>query len=63
MGALFAPLGLMAVFFGRRKNGSKWNALLVILMFAIVVGMMLTACDPNNDNSMEDIQDKHQIAK
>ena len=48
MGALFAPLGLMALVYGRRKKGSKWAVLLVILSFAVVTGMTLSAC--GNDN-------------
>jgi len=48
MGALFAPpgLGLMALVYGRRKKGSKWAVLLVILSFAVVTGMTLSACGP-----------------
>jgi len=48
MGALFAPLGLMALVYGRRKKGSKWAVLLVILSFAVVTGLTLSGC--GNDN-------------
>jgi hypothetical protein len=50
MGALFAPLGLMALVYGNKKKGGKWNALLVILIFAVVVGMTLTACGDGSGN-------------
>jgi len=45
MGALFAPLGLMALVYGHKKKGSKWAVLLVILSFAVVTGMTLSGCD------------------
>jgi RHS repeat-associated protein len=44
MGMLFAPLGLMALVYGRKKKGSKWAVLLVILSFAVVTGMTLSGC-------------------
>jgi RHS repeat-associated protein len=44
MGMLFAPLGLMALVYGHKKKGSKWAVLLVILSFAVVTGMTLSAC-------------------
>jgi RHS repeat-associated protein len=48
MGALFAPLGLMALVYGNKKKGSKWAVLLVVLSFAIVTGMTLSGCGNNN---------------
>ena len=45
MGALFAPLGLVALVYGRRRKGSKGAILLVILSFAVVTGMTLSGCD------------------
>jgi len=51
MGALFAPLGLMALVYGRKKKGSKWGMFLVILMFAVVIGMTLSGCNNDSGNS------------
>jgi len=50
MGALFAPLGLMALVYGHKKKGSKWAVLLVILSFAVVTGMTLSACGPEGND-------------
>jgi hypothetical protein len=43
MGALFAPLGVVALVYSKRK-GSKGAILLVILSFAVVTGLKLSAC-------------------
>jgi hypothetical protein len=45
MGALFAPLGLVALVYGHKRKGSKGVILLVILSFAVVTGMTLSGCD------------------
>jgi peptidoglycan/xylan/chitin deacetylase (PgdA/CDA1 family) len=46
IGSLFAPLGLLALFFRRKKRkGSKWSALLVALLVLGVVGMSLAGCE------------------
>jgi RHS repeat-associated protein len=45
MGALFAPLGVVALVYGRRRKGSKGAILLVILSFAVVTGLTLSGCD------------------
>jgi RHS repeat-associated protein len=45
MGAMFAPLGLLAVIYGRKKKGGTWGVLLVIIAFAMVSGMALSACN------------------
>jgi 3D (Asp-Asp-Asp) domain-containing protein len=50
MGALFAPLGLTALVYGSKKKGSKWAILLVILSFAVVTGMTLSACGPGGSD-------------
>jgi YD repeat-containing protein len=42
--ALMGPLGLIAIFFGRKKKGNKWAVLLVILSFALITGVTLTGC-------------------
>jgi RHS repeat-associated protein len=49
MGALFAPLGLVALVYSNRKKGSKWVILLVILSFAVVTGMTLSGCGLGDD--------------
>ena len=43
-GALFAPLGLLALFYGRRRKHGKWDTLLVLLVLASAVGIGLAAC-------------------
>jgi hypothetical protein len=46
IGSLFAPLGLLALFFRRKKRkSSKWSALLVALLVLGVVGMSLAGCE------------------
>jgi hypothetical protein len=45
MGMLFAPLGLLAIFLGRRKKVSKWGAWLALLLVVGSVGMSLSACN------------------
>lgn len=45
---LFAPLGLLALFFSRRRKHGKWDSLLAILVLASAVGIGLAACGPSN---------------
>jgi hypothetical protein len=42
---LFAPLGLLALAYGRKKKRSKGAILLVILSFVVVTGMTLSGCN------------------
>jgi RHS repeat-associated protein len=46
LGALIGPLGLVVLFFGRRKKGSKASMLLVLLLVGVTVGMTLASCAP-----------------
>ena len=43
-GALFAPLGLLALMFSRRKKNSRWDALVLIMVLSLMVGISLSAC-------------------
>jgi len=45
IGAIVGPLGVVALFFGRRKKGSKWGTFLVLLLVVGSVGMTLSACN------------------
>ena len=54
-GAIIGPLGVLAFFFGRRKKGSKWAMLFVLLFVVGSVSMTLAGCgggqpvvDPQN---------------
>jgi RHS repeat-associated protein len=47
MGALFAPLGVVALVYGGKRKGGRWAVLLVILSFVVVTGLTLSACGPN----------------
>ena len=42
--ALFAPLGLLALIFSRRKKNSRWDALILIMVLSLIVGISLSAC-------------------
>ncbi|MBI5962298.1 MAG: hypothetical protein HY863_02385 [Chloroflexi bacterium] len=53
MGALFAPLGILAMFYSRRKKGSKWGMWIALLLVVGIVGMGLTACKINNTTGQE----------
>lgn len=44
--ALVSPLILLALLYGRRKNRTKWDTLLIILVLAGAVGVSLTAYTP-----------------
>jgi RHS repeat-associated protein len=44
MGMLFAPLGLLAIFYSRRKKVSKWGMWIALLWFVGSVGITLSAC-------------------
>jgi RHS repeat-associated protein len=46
MGALVAPLGLLAMFYSRKKNGSKWGMWIALMLVIGSVGMGLAACNP-----------------
>ncbi len=41
-GALLLPLGLLSMVYARRKKGSKWGVLIVILVFVTIGGMSLS---------------------
>ena len=47
-GAIIGPLGVMALFFTRRKKGSKWGTLFVLLLVIGSVSMTLAACKVDN---------------
>jgi len=44
IGAIVGPLGLIALFSGRKKKGSKAGTFLVLLLVLVTVGMTLSAC-------------------
>ena len=46
-GAIIGPLGVAALFFVKRKKGSKSGTLLVLLLVGISVSMTLAACGPS----------------
>jgi hypothetical protein len=46
MGSLFAPLGLLAMFYSRKKKGGKWGMWIALLLVVMSVGMVLSACGP-----------------
>jgi hypothetical protein len=43
-GAIIGPLGVLALFLGRKKKKSKYDILLFVLAFAVVTGVALSAC-------------------
>jgi hypothetical protein len=43
-GALFLPLGLLAMYHVRRKKGSKWGMWMAFLLVAVSVGMGVSSC-------------------
>jgi hypothetical protein len=43
-GAIIGPLGMLALFLGKRKKKSKYDILLFVLAFAVVTGVALSAC-------------------
>jgi RHS repeat-associated protein len=45
-GAILGPLGIAALFFAKRKKGSKSGTLLVLLLVVMTVSMTLSACGP-----------------
>ena len=47
-GALFAPLALVGLIYGRKKKKSKFDYLVIVLFVAVGVGMGLSACVPSN---------------
>jgi RHS repeat-associated protein len=53
-GAIIGPLGLLAVFLGRRKKKSKYDILLFVLAFAVVTGVALSACGGGGGNDPGD---------
>jgi hypothetical protein len=46
-GAIIGPLGVAALFFVKRKRGSKWGTLFVILLVVGSIGMTIAACGPS----------------
>jgi CSLREA domain-containing protein/RHS repeat-associated protein len=46
--AFMAPLVLLSLIYGRRKKGSKWLNLLVVVSCALMLGVYLSACGPGN---------------
>jgi hypothetical protein len=53
MGALFAPLGVVALVYSRRRKGSNGAILLVILSFAVVTGVTLSGCGTRPSTSTQ----------
>ena len=43
-GAIIGPLGVAALFFAKKKKGSKWDTLLLFSLVVVIVGMTLAAC-------------------
>ena len=46
IGAVVGPLGLIALFSGRKKKGGKGGMFLVLLLVAVTVSMTVIACSP-----------------
>lgn len=47
-GALFAPLVLVGLIYGKKKKKSKFDYFVIVLFVAVGVGMGLSACAPAN---------------
>jgi RHS repeat-associated protein len=45
-GAMIAPLLLLALAYGRKKNRGKWDNLIILLVLCGTIGMSLSACNP-----------------
>jgi len=45
-GALFAPLALVGLFYGRKRKKSKFDYFVIVMFVAVGVGMGLSACGP-----------------
>jgi RHS repeat-associated protein len=46
-GALFAPLALLVLLYGRKKTRSRWDNLVIAAVLCLAVGMCLAGCGPN----------------
>ena len=46
IGAVVGPLGLLSLFYSRKKKGGKGGMFLVLLLVIMTVGMTLSACGP-----------------
>ncbi len=44
-GALISPLALLALIYGRKRKRSKWDMLVILLVFGATMGMSLSACN------------------
>src|SRR5690606_34921673 len=50
-GALFAPLGLLGLIYGRKKRKNKFDYFVIVIFLTLGVGLGLTACgDPPAGN-------------
>jgi len=44
-GAMLAPLALLAMVYGKKKNRGKWDNLVIIVVLGLTFGMGLSACN------------------
>lgn len=46
LGAIFAPLAVLSMFYSRKRKRSKWDTMVIILLLGITAGMGVVACGP-----------------
>jgi len=59
IGAIVGPLGLLSMFYSRKRKRGKWDTLLISLVFAGAVAMSLSACGsppPTGSNNPSPVQ-------
>src|SRR6185436_11957218 len=46
IGAIVGPLGLLSMFYSRKRKNGKWDILIIIMVLGITAGMGVVACAP-----------------
>ena len=46
IGAIFAPLAMLSMFYMRKRKRSKWDTLIIIVVLGIATGISAAACGP-----------------
>ncbi|MCI0555384.1 MAG: hypothetical protein L0287_30945 [Anaerolineae bacterium] len=46
IGAIFAPLAVLSLFYSRKRKRSKWDTMFIIVLLGITAGVGVVACGP-----------------